>query len=104
MGGMRISGKHVDFVVAYASNSETLIAIELDDCSHASPSRMERDVLLDRACRTAGLPLLRVPASPSYDRIAIRELILTNMLRPRRQFLGKMHRLGYRKSTMIDAI
>jgi Protein of unknown function (DUF2726) len=53
-GGWRIGAKHVDFAITNASNSKILLAIELDDRSHAMPSRSERDILLDRACRWPG--------------------------------------------------
>lgn len=61
----------------FSSAFGTMILSGLDDRSHAMPVRRERDLLLDRACRTAGLPLLRVPASVGYDRGSIRTLIST---------------------------
>ena len=56
-----------------------LLAIELDDSSHYRNDRVERDDFVEDAFEDAGLPLLRVGNSPSYDvqklRVRIEELI-----------------------------
>jgi hypothetical protein len=61
-----ISSKHFDFLVCDPADAKVLVAIELDDASHHSPRARRRDELVDRACASAGLALLRVPAARSY--------------------------------------
>lgn len=63
----RISSKQVDFVVCEASTTRPLLVIELDDASHEAQSRKQRDDLVDRACASAGLPILHVAAAGSYN-------------------------------------
>lgn len=67
----RSSRKRVDFLVCSPKEMKPLFAIELDDQSHNRPDRVERDVFMDTVFKTAGLPLLHIPARKSYD---IREL------------------------------
>jgi hypothetical protein len=62
----RISSKHIDFVLTEADGA-LLLAIELDDASHARRARRARDKLVERAFAQAGLPLLRVPLRRSGD-------------------------------------
>ncbi|NMP16668.1 DUF2726 domain-containing protein [Thalassotalea sp. Y01] len=45
---------------------EVLVAIELDDRSHNSVKTKARDKLVNFACETVGLPLLRFSAKRSY--------------------------------------
>jgi len=61
-----ISSKHFDFLVCAREDAKALAAVELDDASHDSPHARRRDELVDRACASAALPLLRVPAARSY--------------------------------------
>lgn len=63
----RIHMKHVDFVVCDTSTMKPRLGIELDDSSHGRRERMDRDDLVDRAFKAAGLPLLRVKAAGSYE-------------------------------------
>ncbi|MCR9245155.1 MAG: DUF2726 domain-containing protein [bacterium] len=74
--GAPIAQKEFDFVVVRPGTSHALAAIELDDCSHALPHRKNRDEFLDRACSSAGLPLLRVKVQRRYDRAVLREALL----------------------------
>ena len=53
----------------------THLAIELDDASHARPERIERDEFVDRVFKTAGLPLLHVPAQANYSLRMLSELL-----------------------------
>lgn len=62
----KINAKHFDFVLCSKEDSAALCAIELDDSSHGSAARRARDEFLDCACRSAGLPLLHVPAKRGY--------------------------------------
>ena len=63
----RISSKHVDFVLCDPDSLDAVMAIELDDASHKQSDRTERDAFVDAAFRSAGFPLLRVPAQAKYD-------------------------------------
>jgi very-short-patch-repair endonuclease len=62
----RISAKHIDFVICGPDDVVPRLAIELDDASHRQATRKERDAFIEDACRSAGLPLLRVPAHRDY--------------------------------------
>jgi very-short-patch-repair endonuclease len=63
----RIQSKQADFVVCHPQDTLPLLIVELDDGSHARPDRRERDEFVDRACASAGLPILHVRAAASYD-------------------------------------
>ena len=55
--------KHVDFVLCEPRTTRPLLVIELDDASHnSSDRRRAADAAKDHACRTAGIPMLRVRA------------------------------------------
>ena len=71
----RIAAKHLDFVLTTADSHQILLAIELDDSSHALPARQKRDEWLDRAITAAGVPLLRVRVRSDYDPGALRREI-----------------------------
>jgi len=62
----KISSKHVDFLLCDAHTLRPLVGIELDDSSHQRDDRMERDVLVEKIFRNAGLTLLRFPAKQGY--------------------------------------
>ncbi|MBX3316518.1 MAG: DUF2726 domain-containing protein [Phycisphaeraceae bacterium] len=62
----KIDRKSVDFVVV-DSAFKVKAAIELDDSSHGRQSRKERDAFVERACRDAGVVLVRFAARASYD-------------------------------------
>jgi hypothetical protein len=66
--GNRIAQKHLDFVLSCPTSSRIVAAIELDDRSHRSRIRQERDLFLNRLCSRMAVPLLRVPACWEYDR------------------------------------
>lgn len=61
-----ISSKQFDFIVCEPTDCSIKLAVELDDSSHGSSKARKRDVLLNGACQSAGLPLLRVKAAKSY--------------------------------------
>tara|TARA_R100000900_G_C3351441_1_gene166563 strand:- start:3982 stop:4770 length:789 start_codon:yes stop_codon:yes gene_type:complete len=61
-----ISSKHFDFIVCEPADCAITLAVELDDSSHGSSKARKRDDLLNGACQSAGLPLLRVKAARSY--------------------------------------
>lgn len=61
-----ISSKHFDFIVCETTDCSIKLAVELDDSSHGSSKAQKRDNLLNGACESAGLPLLRIKAAKSY--------------------------------------
>ena len=71
----KISAEHFDFVVCEPNGSTIRLAIELDDSSHAADQRAQRDEFLNNACRSAGLPLVRVKAASGYVVEDIRALL-----------------------------
>ncbi|HEY2587689.1 MAG TPA: DUF2726 domain-containing protein [Tepidisphaeraceae bacterium] len=71
----RVAQMHVDFVLCDRLQYRPLLAIELDDASHARPDRAARDRELGDLLRQAGLRLERFPCEPAYDPRAIRERI-----------------------------
>lgn len=75
----RIDRKHVDFVLVDLDAYRPVIAIELDDISHASEARRDRDRFVDSVFVAAGLPLLRIRAARRYDAQEIRRQILASI-------------------------
>ena len=63
----RINGKHIDFVICTADKLQPLLAIELDDASHAQLKRVQRDIFVDDALAAAALPIWRVKARRAYN-------------------------------------
>ena len=62
----RVAAKHIDFVLCDPRTLAPVLAVELDDSSHAARHRQQRDALVNEVLRSAGLPLLRVPVQRSY--------------------------------------
>jgi hypothetical protein len=73
---VRITGKHLDFVLCDRETGQLVCAIELNDRSHVRPDRQERDRFIVQACNEAGFPLLLISAARSYDAGELREQIL----------------------------
>lgn len=75
----RVAAKHFDFVVCRADDLSVICAVELNDKSHAGRGVKARDELVAGVCAVIGLPLLWVPAKPSYSvpdlRAQFRELV-----------------------------
>jgi very-short-patch-repair endonuclease len=61
-----VSSKHFDFLVCDPTDCSIKLAIELDDASHSTAKSQKRDSLLNGACKSAGLPLLRIKAAKGY--------------------------------------
>ena len=62
----RINQYSVDFLFCSKQSTAPVLAIELDDSSHAFPRRRERDEKVERFCADAGIPLLRIKNQRSY--------------------------------------
>jgi len=67
-----ISAKHFDFLLCDPTDCAPKLAIELDDKSHETNKARRRDRLVESACESAGLPLLRVKAARAYQIAEIR--------------------------------
>lgn len=78
----KISAKHFDFVLCDQHTFEVLAVIELDDRSHEQKKTKIRDNFVDLACASAGLPMIRIKASASYNTAELYETIHAQMLRP----------------------
>lgn len=70
--GNAISQKHLDFVLCDAHSTRFLVAIELDDRSHARPERRRRDRFVEQALSQAGIRLIRFRARSKYCKHEIR--------------------------------
>lgn len=68
----KISAKHFDFVLCDPGTMDVKLVVELNDKSHRSKARAERDKLLRDACNNAGLALVEVPAKRGYSLEVIR--------------------------------
>ncbi len=62
----KISGKHFDYLLCNNNDLSVLCAVELNDSSHNSKTRKDRDVFLESACRSAKVPLIQVSAKAAY--------------------------------------
>lgn len=71
----RINNKHVDFLLVRASDFVPVVGVELDDKSHARRDRQWRDEFVNEVFRSAGLPLLHVPAQASYNVAELRAAV-----------------------------
>lgn len=78
----RISQKHVDFVLLSAETLTPVVAIELDDSSHAKEKRKQRDALVDQIYTAAGLPILHVPVTGKYSSQQLAALIQSKIEPP----------------------
>lgn len=67
----RVSQKHVDFVLCERVTLKPLLAVELDDPSHARPDRIQRDQFVDAAYASAGLPIVHIPTQRDYNHVQL---------------------------------
>lgn len=63
----RIIQKHIDFVLVNPDSFKVYIAIELDDSSHDTKERKERDEFLDKVCENAKLPLIHCRSTEGIE-------------------------------------
>ena len=78
----RINNKHVDFLLVRASDFVPVVGVELDDKSHARRDRQWRDEFVNEVFRSAGLPLLHVPAQASYNVAELRAAVASALAAP----------------------
>ena len=72
----KISSKHFDFILCSKKDLSFLCAIELNDKSHNSKRRKDRDRFLEGACKSAGISLVQIPAKATYNISDIRQSFL----------------------------
>jgi ssDNA-binding Zn-finger/Zn-ribbon topoisomerase 1 len=63
----KISSKHFDFLLCDKNDLSILCAIELNDRSHNSKKRKDRDIFLEGACQSANVPLVQIVAQTTYN-------------------------------------
>jgi hypothetical protein len=63
----KLRGRTVDFVICDPGTLRPLVAVELDEPSHAAARRQTRDEEVAAALDAAGLPLVRLITSRAYD-------------------------------------
>lgn len=71
----RIKAKHFDFVLCDPQTLKIKAVIELNDKSHTSGRRIERDELVGRACADAGLALRMVKAQRNYSLESVKQIV-----------------------------
>lgn len=76
-----LHGAHLDFLVTTAI-TDPVLAVEFDGPSHDDPRRHADDVIKNRLCRKANLPLLRLraPEITVHDRITLFDYVLDRFL------------------------
>ena len=71
----KVAAKTIDFVVCDPATLRPLVAIELDEPSHARPERQTRDDEVESILAAAGLPLVHVLTGRTYDTRELEEWI-----------------------------
>lgn len=71
----QISSKHFDYVLCDQSTLSIVAVIELDDKSHNTKKSRTRDSLIEAACSSASLPLIRFACKRTYQMQDIRNNI-----------------------------
>lgn len=59
-GFNKISQKHVDFLICRNTDWLPMLGIELDDASHLTANRKQRDIFVNALFASTGIPLLRI--------------------------------------------
>jgi len=67
--------KHFDYVICDKLKFEPILVVELDDPKHQWEHRWQVDDFKDRACKVAGLPILRIKVQEKYDEAEISKKI-----------------------------
>jgi very-short-patch-repair endonuclease len=63
----KINQRSLDFLVCDPATLNPLVAVELDEPTHARPERQTRDEEVEALLRAGGLPVLRVLTSRAYE-------------------------------------
>lgn len=76
----KISGKHFDFVLCTKNDFSVLCAVELNDSSHDSKKRKDRDTFIEGACQSANVPLIQITARSTYNINEIKQSIAAYLI------------------------
>lgn len=79
----RVQAKRIDFLLCDKRTLTPLVAVELDDSSHDSPNRIERDNFVDEACASAGLAILHFRVRKYFDRQEIGRILQSTISQAR---------------------
>lgn len=71
----KISSKHFDFLLCDNNDLSVICVIELNDSSHNSKKRQDRDKFLEGACKSANVPLIKIAAQSAYNINEIRKYL-----------------------------
>lgn len=63
----KIQAKHIDFVLCNENDSKILLCLELNDSSHRSQDRIERDVFVSNVLNTVNIPIVFLPVQRYYE-------------------------------------
>lgn len=81
--GRKIAQKHLDFVLVTPQATRIVAAIELNDASHESADRKQRDAFIGDALKSARVPLITFPIYRKYDPEKIRRQIFIAIAKTR---------------------
>jgi len=76
----KINRKHLDFVICRADDLSLVAGVELDDNSHQRKDRGERDVFVEEAMKSAGIPLVRFAAKKGYELAEVKTRLTESVL------------------------
>lgn len=76
----RINLKRIDFVLVDSTSLMPYMAVELDDRSHQREDRQKRDAFVDEVLNQAGIKIVHIRASSTYDLRTIRHQLSLNIL------------------------
>lgn len=97
----KISSKHFDFLICNKDDLSPICAIELNDKSHSSKKGKERDRFLEAACKSAGVPLVQIPAKAKYQVTDINEILYAHLPQVE-PIKAKVHRQFSRKESVPE--
>lgn len=75
----KISSKHFDYVLCDKHTLAVVAVIELDDSSYNQSKTRSRDIFVEKACKTAGLKLVRFPCRSNYHLESIRNKVINSL-------------------------
>ena len=76
----KISRKHFDYVLCDKDDLSVVCVIELNDSSHNSKERKQRDAFLERSCLSAKLLLLQFTARARYNVAEVQSTLETALM------------------------
>jgi very-short-patch-repair endonuclease len=71
----KIKSKHVDFLVCTKDPIVSKMIIELDDSSHNSKSRIERDTFIDEVFANSRIPIVHINVKKFYNKKLLKKEI-----------------------------